>query len=208
MIANISPSSLCYEDTNNTLKYANRAKNIKTTALKNVKHVHHHISEYNQIITELKNEISDIKVRLSYEQSFPEILQITNGEEEKEDGKDNIDQIEIHLENIANHFVEETKLVKRIDELQNKHSLCKLSTVNAKILLEQALQRYGNDHERTRQLKKELEILNKNHQDFQDKLKQSLKSLQEVKDKREFMKNEWQDSKFSNDSKKLLDLQF
>lgn len=31
MIANISPSNACYEDTHNTLKYANRAKNIKTT---------------------------------------------------------------------------------------------------------------------------------------------------------------------------------
>lgn len=31
MIANISPSSLFYEDTHNTLKYANRAKDIKST---------------------------------------------------------------------------------------------------------------------------------------------------------------------------------
>lgn len=30
MIANIAPSSSNYEDTHNTLKYANRAKNIKT----------------------------------------------------------------------------------------------------------------------------------------------------------------------------------
>lgn len=32
MIANISPSSLSYEDTLNTLKYANRAKNIRVSA--------------------------------------------------------------------------------------------------------------------------------------------------------------------------------
>jgi kinesin family protein 18/19 len=31
MIANIAPSSSNYEDTHNTLKYANRAKNIKTS---------------------------------------------------------------------------------------------------------------------------------------------------------------------------------
>jgi kinesin family protein 18/19 len=30
MIANISPSVLAFEDTYNTLNYANRAKNIKT----------------------------------------------------------------------------------------------------------------------------------------------------------------------------------
>ena len=32
MIANISPSHLSYEDTLNTLKYANRAKNIRVSA--------------------------------------------------------------------------------------------------------------------------------------------------------------------------------
>lgn len=36
MIANISPSSLSFDDTYNTLKYANRAKNIKSTLTKNV----------------------------------------------------------------------------------------------------------------------------------------------------------------------------
>lgn len=29
MIANVNPSSHCYEDSHNTIKYANRAKNIK-----------------------------------------------------------------------------------------------------------------------------------------------------------------------------------
>jgi len=50
MIANISPSSACYEDTHNTLKYANRAKNIKTTVQRNVLNVEYHVSKYTQII--------------------------------------------------------------------------------------------------------------------------------------------------------------
>merc|ERR1740116_374543 len=36
MIANISPADFTYEDTLNTLKYANRAKNIKTRVERNV----------------------------------------------------------------------------------------------------------------------------------------------------------------------------
>jgi len=32
MIANLGPSIRHFEDTHNTLKYANRAKNIKTSA--------------------------------------------------------------------------------------------------------------------------------------------------------------------------------
>ena len=46
MIANISPSSSCYEDTHNTLKYANRAKNIKTKVQRNVLNVEYHVSKY------------------------------------------------------------------------------------------------------------------------------------------------------------------
>lgn len=50
MIANISPSNACYEDTHNTLKYANRAKNIKTNVNRNVLNVEYHVSKYTQII--------------------------------------------------------------------------------------------------------------------------------------------------------------
>jgi len=78
MIANISPSHQCYEDTNNTLKYANRAKNIKTTVSKNVRHVDKHVSEYTKIISQLKDEINDLKSKLSFD-SGP-LKMITNGE--------------------------------------------------------------------------------------------------------------------------------
>ena len=44
MIANISPSMKQFEDTHNTLKYANRAKNIKTSAQRNVLSVDYHVS--------------------------------------------------------------------------------------------------------------------------------------------------------------------
>ena len=61
MIANISPSSYSYEDTHNTLKYANRAKNIKTNAQRNVLNVAFHVSKYLQIISQLKSEIQELK---------------------------------------------------------------------------------------------------------------------------------------------------
>ena len=176
MIANISPSNLCYEDTNNTLKYANRAKNIKTTAWRNVKHVEHHISEYTKIISELKDEISDLKLRLSYDEKP---LSLTyKPESDKEDEKeDDSKELEKHLESLANHFVEETKLVKRVDELQNKQSLWKLSIVNTKILVEQAKQKYRDGHDRLLSVQKELELLYKNDQDFKDKLEHSIEAI-------------------------------
>jgi kinesin family protein 18/19 len=51
MIACISPFANSYDDTSNTLKYANRAKNIKTNVKRNVVNVSSHISNYANIIS-------------------------------------------------------------------------------------------------------------------------------------------------------------
>ena len=57
MIANISPSHRQFEETINTLKYANRAKNLKTQVARNVVSVSAHIAEYQRVIMELRNEV-------------------------------------------------------------------------------------------------------------------------------------------------------
>lgn len=67
MIANISSAVSNFEETLNTLKYANRAKNIKTKVTKNELNVSHHISEYVNLITDLRSEINKLKVQLEGE---------------------------------------------------------------------------------------------------------------------------------------------
>ncbi|POI23120.1 hypothetical protein CIB84_013132, partial [Bambusicola thoracicus] len=57
MIAAVSPSSLAYEDTYNTLKYANRAKEIKLSLKSNVLSLDCHISKYAMICEQLKTEV-------------------------------------------------------------------------------------------------------------------------------------------------------
>ena len=64
MIANISPSSGGFDETINTLKYANRAKNIKTKSKVNRNMVNVHISEYKSIIDDLRGEILGLKQQL------------------------------------------------------------------------------------------------------------------------------------------------
>ena len=64
MIANVSPSINTFEDTYNTLKYANRAKNIKTFVTRNVLTAQYHISNYVNIINNLKEEVSQLKQQL------------------------------------------------------------------------------------------------------------------------------------------------
>jgi kinesin family protein 18/19 len=56
MLSCISPSSLCFEETLNTLNYASRAKSIQTKVARNVKEVDLHVSHYKEIITHLRTE--------------------------------------------------------------------------------------------------------------------------------------------------------
>lgn len=64
MITNVSPASFHFEETINSLKYANRAKNIKTNVKRNVLNVKYHISEYVSLIKGLKSEISLLRNKL------------------------------------------------------------------------------------------------------------------------------------------------
>ncbi len=65
MIANISPSIFSLDDTLNTLKYANRAKNIKTNIKINILDVDYHINKYDEVISNLKNELENLRHKLA-----------------------------------------------------------------------------------------------------------------------------------------------
>ncbi|XP_023028699.2 uncharacterized protein [Leptinotarsa decemlineata] len=64
MIANVSPSSLTFEDTYNTLKYATRAKKIKSNMKRNIVNVEAHVGQYIKMIEDLKQENSALKKEL------------------------------------------------------------------------------------------------------------------------------------------------
>ncbi|KAI9105855.1 P-loop containing nucleoside triphosphate hydrolase protein, partial [Phlyctochytrium arcticum] len=64
MITNISPSSMHYDETHNTLKYANRAKNIKTKVEQNTLDVTAHLVQYPKVIEELQDEVEQLRKEL------------------------------------------------------------------------------------------------------------------------------------------------
>ncbi|XP_076248696.1 kinesin-like protein KIF18A [Calliopsis andreniformis] len=64
MIANIAPSSISYEDTYNTLRYADRAKKIKTHIKKNIVSCEMHVTAYIKMVEEQKKEINFLKQKL------------------------------------------------------------------------------------------------------------------------------------------------
>ncbi|XP_047436689.1 kinesin-like protein KIF18A [Mugil cephalus] len=69
MIANVSPSSKSYDDTQNTLKYANRAKEIKSSLKSNVVSLDSHIGQYAVICEKQKKEILQLKQKLKLYES-------------------------------------------------------------------------------------------------------------------------------------------
>jgi hypothetical protein len=92
MLACITPATSSFEETLNTLKYANRAKNIKTKVSKNIKNVKHQVGEYDDLISNLRSEISGLKNKLvvahkTVVNATPRMPQMEEeeGEEEEED---------------------------------------------------------------------------------------------------------------------------
>lgn len=63
MIVCISPLSQHYDETLNTLKYADRAKEIKTKLVRNRHNLDRHVGSYLKMITEQKQEIDDLRSR-------------------------------------------------------------------------------------------------------------------------------------------------
>jgi kinesin family protein 18/19 len=65
MLACVSAAGLAIEETLNTLKYANRAQNIKKVVKVSTEETNLHIHEYKQIIAKLKQEIEALRMQLS-----------------------------------------------------------------------------------------------------------------------------------------------
>ena len=64
MIAAISPSSLSFEDTHNTLKYASRTRNIKINATRKVIPVRANLGQYRDMIESLNAQVTQLRARL------------------------------------------------------------------------------------------------------------------------------------------------
>jgi kinesin family protein 18/19 len=63
MIVCVSPSSAHFDETQNTLRYANRAKNIQTKVTRNVYNVNRHVKDFLKKIDEQRALIDEFKAR-------------------------------------------------------------------------------------------------------------------------------------------------
>ena len=111
MISNISPSSITYEDTYNTLRYADRAKKIKIKLKKNVCSVDFQVGQYQKIVEDLKSQLNDLKSKIA-------ILEEENGALKNQVELDDRERSSIKSVNVNS---EELELLKsQLSDLQVK----------------------------------------------------------------------------------------
>eukprot|EP00668_Euglena_longa_P019820 GGOE01024634.1.p1 GENE.GGOE01024634.1~~GGOE01024634.1.p1 ORF type:complete len:1092 (+),score=202.55 GGOE01024634.1:64-3339(+) len=116
MIANVSPSSMFYEDTDNTLRYANRAKNIKVSATSRVTTVTRHVSEYRRVIVALQKEVEELRSKL--QEAIPrDRLSENKAKTERQEGDGATPAV---VEELANVMHREIVLRKEIVTLHKK----------------------------------------------------------------------------------------
>ncbi|RXN04890.1 kinesin KIF19 isoform X1 [Labeo rohita] len=64
MITHISPASSNFEESRNTLVYADKAKNIRTKVKRNLMNVSYHLAQYTRIIADLRSEIDRLRAKI------------------------------------------------------------------------------------------------------------------------------------------------
>ncbi|CAJ0923333.1 unnamed protein product [Ranitomeya imitator] len=133
MIAHISPASSAFEESRNTLTYADRAKNIKTRVKRNLLNVSYHIAQYTSIISDLRNEIQRLKEKID-EQG------LTQMRNEKSDIRNIQAEVQLHTlpydrremdqlrEQLIKAFREQMDIRKQLMDLENNHMEIQMET--------------------------------------------------------------------------------
>lgn len=179
MIACISPFYGYYEDTHNTLEYANRAKNIKTKVERNVVNVDYHVSRYKEIIDELKNEIKELRKVLKKGKNT-EVNLID-------------DNKEYFLKELEDHFAKESslkssffKLTEQIDDIreqlliqENELNNSRLKSIDKSLI--------------TQTLEEKIDSINQKLSEKTEKLQIQEKEIQSLEHKRKEFDTKWLD---------------
>ncbi|CAN7939357.1 unnamed protein product, partial [Ixodes hexagonus] len=116
MVAHISPASAHYDESRNTLVFAERARNITNKVRINMVDVSHHVKQYQSIITELRQEIQKLQDRIEENDASKEdALNERNQQNEKADMDREIRQMRAALVDSFNKQMEVRRKMMEID---------------------------------------------------------------------------------------------
>ncbi|XP_046596920.1 kinesin-like protein KIF19 isoform X2 [Neodiprion lecontei] len=108
MIAHVSPSSSHRDESKNTLAYADRANRLSNKVERNVLDVSYHVSQYRNIISDLKSEISRLRNKMQDDRP-----RSNSGVEEHDGNLKNL------REKIVSTFREQMRLRRKLMELDS-----------------------------------------------------------------------------------------
>ena len=162
MIACISPAHTSIEETLNTLRYAERARNIKNKVVQNTKEVEAHVSEYRDIIASLKSEIESLKGQIR-----------TSDDVVDKEVPGNHEDLEDISQKIMMNFEEHWEIKKSIREIEllNEENTGKIKKL---------LNRYQNeevDSKEMRSIKHELIFIKQNIKENEEARAELLENL-------------------------------
>ncbi len=195
MIANISPSIMCYEDTLNTLKYANRAKQIKTSVSRNVLNVQKHINDYQGMINQLRGEVSILRKQLEETKirRVERMLKEENGSKRPEKEvrlyypSERLRKIEGRLNE---HFEREIKIKKKVLEVEQESQRLGFELFSLQLQLSRSKNADSSTTTDSAKITKEIEGVRRQIENNGHKVKAHLQSLQEMEDGREAVLDE------------------
>lgn len=123
MIVCVSPSSAHFDETQNTLRYANRAKNIQTKVTRNVYNVNRHVKDFLVKIDEQMALINELKAQQKDAEGVAFIK--FKKQTEKRDGiaRDGVTRIRAAFENSAAERQEKVNNMKKLRQIERRIAL-------------------------------------------------------------------------------------
>ncbi|KAJ9616464.1 tubulin-dependent ATPase kip3 [Cladophialophora chaetospira] len=117
MIVCVSPSSAHFDETQNTLRYANRAKNIQTKVTRNVYNINRHVKDYLVKIDEQMAQINELKAQLKEAEAFAFTKFKKQNEKKENIAREAVQRIRTAYENSTAERQERTHSMIKLKEL-------------------------------------------------------------------------------------------
>ena len=120
MIVCVSPSSQHFDETQNTLRYANRAKNIQTKVTRNVYNVNRHVKDFLVKIDEQMAMINELKQQQKDYEALASVKFQRQREKKEMIIKEGISRIRTAYENSEKERQEKTSNMKKLRQIEKR----------------------------------------------------------------------------------------
>jgi kinesin family protein 18/19 len=123
MIVCVSPSSAHFDETQNTLRYANRAKNIQTKVTRNVYNVNRHVKDFLKKIDEQMALINELKQQQKDHEGVAFAKFRKQSEKRENIAREGIARIRTAYDNSGPERQEKATMMKRLRQIERRISL-------------------------------------------------------------------------------------